>query len=239
MKMKEGSATSINNVSPAQTVTHSGYYGEARREMLPFVPARRAHVLEIGCGEGRFSGALTGVEESWGVEPSPAAEVAKHHLTRVLQATFDEAEPELPVGFFDLVICNDVIEHLPDHGSFLARIGRYMAPDGMIIGSIPNVRFYNNMFEYLLEKDWHYTDSGVLDRTHLTFFTQKSLRKVLERHGFKVLRLQGINSWYRFSRTARGRAYLIAAFALMVVTLGYFADIRHLQFAFQATPRKT
>jgi 2-polyprenyl-3-methyl-5-hydroxy-6-metoxy-1,4-benzoquinol methylase len=237
--MREISDAALHNISPAETVMPPGYYGEGRQEMLSFVPARRARVLEIGCGEGRFSGALTGVEESWGIEPSPAAEVAKHRLTRVLQATFDEAESELPVNFFDLVICNDVIEHLPDHASFLSRIGKYITPDGMIIGSIPNVRFYNNMFEYLLEKDWHYTDSGVLDRTHLTFFTEKSLRNALERHGFKVLRLQGINSWHRFSRTARSSAYRGIALALMVMTLGYFADIRHLQFAFQATPRKT
>jgi 2-polyprenyl-3-methyl-5-hydroxy-6-metoxy-1,4-benzoquinol methylase len=206
--------------------------------MLPFVPAQRGRVLEIGCGEGRFSGALTGVEESWGIEPSPAAEAAKDRVTRVLQATFDEAEPKLPIGFFDLVICNDVIEHMPDHASFFSRIGKYIAPGGMLIGSIPNVRFYHIMLEYLLEKDWHYTDIGVLDRTHLAFFTAKSLHKTLERHGFRVLQLKGINSWYRFSNTPRTRAYLIMAYALVAVTLGYFADIRHLQFAFQAMPRK-
>jgi len=121
--------------------------------MLPFVPEQRARVLEIGCGEGQFTGALTCVQEGWGIEPSPAAQVANRCLTRVLQATFDEAEPQLPPAYFDLVICNDVIEHMPDHASFFSKIGKYIAPGGMIIGSIPNVRFYINMFEYLLERD--------------------------------------------------------------------------------------
>jgi len=200
------------------TVLDQNYFNLERQEMLPFVPARRMRVLEIGCGEGRFIGALTGVEESWGIEPSPAAEVAKGRLSRVFQATFDEAEPKLPISYFDLVICNDVIEHMPDPSRFFSRIGNYIAPGGMIIGSIPNVRFYNNMFEYLLEKDWHYTDSGILDRTHLAFFTQKSLYKTLERHGFKVLQVTGINTAFRFSNSARTWAYMIVAYGLVAVT---------------------
>ena len=231
--------SSDDNASQAVLGTKSSYHGLDRADMRPFLPARRARVLEVGCGEGRFSGAIDGVEESWGIEPSSAAEAARTRLTRVFQATFDEAESELPVGYFDLVICNDVIEHMADHGRFFSRIGQYIAPGGMIIGSIPNVRFYNNMFEYLFEKDWHYTDYGILDRTHLAFFTEKSLRKTLERYGFDILTLNGINSWFRFSKTARTLTYLWAAYALVALSLGYFADIRHLQFAFQATPKKS
>ena len=213
------------------------YYRVERQEMLPFVPEWRARVLEIGCGEGQFTGALTGVQEGWGIEPSPAAQIAKQRLSRVLEATFDEAEPQLPIGYFDLVICNDVIEHMPDHEGFLSRIGKFIAPGGMMIGSIPNVRFYTNLFEYLFEKDWRYTDFGILDRTHLAFFTEKSFRQTLERHGFRVLQLEGINSWHCFSNTARTRAYRLLGQALVALTLGYFADIPHLQFAFQATAR--
>jgi SAM-dependent methyltransferase len=219
-------------------VEEADYFGHDRREMLPFVPMRRARALEIGCGYGRFIGSLPGVEESWGIEPTGAAEIAKERLTRVFRGTFDDAEERLPKGYFDLIICNDVIEHMPDVSSFFARITKHIAPDGVIIGSIPNVRFYNNMFEYLFEKDWRYTDEGILDKTHLAFFTQKSLRRTLEEHGLKILRLEGINTDLLFSRSLRTRLYLIAAYFLVVMTFGYFSDIRHLQFAFQATPRK-
>lgn len=203
--------------------------------MLPFVPARRGRVLEVGCGEGRFIGSLAGADETWGIEPSPAAEIAARRLDCVFHATFDQAEHELPERYFDLVICNDVIEHMVSHTSFLTKIKKYMAQEAMMIGSIPNVRYYATLFEYLLERDWRYADMGVLDRTHLAFFTRKSLRRTLEAHGFKVLQLRGINTDYRFSNSPKVRAYLIAAYALTAVTLGYFSDIRHLQFAFQAT----
>lgn len=214
------------------------YFGHDRQEMLPYVPIRRARALEIGCGYGRFIGSLPGVEERWGIEPTDAAEIAKERLTRVLRGTFNDVEERLPESYFDLIICNDVIEHMPDSSSFFARITKYLAPNGMIIGSIPNVRFYNNMFEYFLEKDWRYRDEGILDRTHLAFFTQKSLRRTLEEHGLEILRLEGINTDVRFSRSLRTRIYLIVAYFLVVMTFGYFSDIRHLQFAFQATPRK-
>jgi 2-polyprenyl-3-methyl-5-hydroxy-6-metoxy-1,4-benzoquinol methylase len=128
------------------------YFNLERHDMLPFVPLGRGRVLEIGCGEGRFSAALTGVEESWGIEPSPAAEVAKGSLTKVIRGTFKDAEPKLPTSYFDLVICNDLIEHMSDYSRFLSSIGKYIAPGGMIIGSIPNVRFYNNMLNIYLKK---------------------------------------------------------------------------------------
>jgi 2-polyprenyl-3-methyl-5-hydroxy-6-metoxy-1,4-benzoquinol methylase len=214
------------------------YFSQERREMLPFVPAQRARALEIGCGEGGFIGALTGVEESWGIESSSAAVIAKRHLTQVFHATFDEAEPKLPLGFFDVVICNDVIEHMPDHAGFFDRVAKFIAPGGMIIGSIPNVRFYINMLEYLVKKDWCYTDVGILDRTHLAFFTEKSLRNTLERHGYCILQIRGINSWWRMPGIVRHRAYRVIAYAMIAVTLGYFVDIKYLQFAFQATPRR-
>ena len=204
--------------------------------MLPFVPARRGRTLEIGCGEGRFIGALAGVEESWGIEPSSAAAIAERRLTQVVHATFDEAEPKLPIGYFDVVICNDVIEHMPDHASFFNRVAKFIAPGGMIIGSIPNVRHYVNMIEYLVKKDWCYTDIGTLDRTHLAFFTEKSLCDTLERHGYRVLQIRGINRWHRLPSTVKHRAYRVIAYAMIAVTLGYFADIKYLQFAFQATP---
>ena len=95
------------------------------------------------------------------------------------------------------------------------------------------------MFQYLFEKDWYYTDWGVLDRTHLVLFTYKSLKRALTQHGFKILRLEGINTDFRVPGSGRALGYLIAARALALLSFGYYADIRHPQFAFQATPRQS
>ena len=212
------------------------YFRHHRTEMLPFVPDRRARVLEVGCGEGRFSGSLPGTQEVWGIEPSPAADIARAHLTRVFRGTFEQAKAELPSGHFDIVVCNDVIEHMSDHVQFFRDVQQYIAPGGMLVGSIPNVRYYENLFQFLFEKDWHYRDFGILDRTHVSFFTEKSLRKTLERDGFRVVLLHGINSGSHGGTSLRERLYRYAAHMLSVLTLGYFSDILYLQFAFQAVP---
>ena len=211
-----------------------GYWSQPRPELIPFITQRRARVLEVGCAEGRFLATLPGVEETWVIEPTQAAEVAQSRLQHVFQGTFQECEANLPLRHFDVIICNDVIEHMTDHDDFLARIGAYLAPGGAIIGAIPNVCFYDNMFDYLFEKDWHYTDAGILDRTHLRFFTETSLRDSLIRHGFTIEELSGINKDYLVARTSRGYRRLTLAKLLAAVTFGWFDDIRYLQFGFRA-----
>ncbi len=214
--------------------TEPTYFTNKRPEMLAFIPMQRRRVLEIGCAQGEFLSKLPGVQETWGIEPSPAARIAQTRLNRVFESTFDEAEPELPKAYFDVVICNDVIEHMPDHDSFFARISQYLSPGGCVVGSIPNVRFYQNMFQFLVEKDWHYTDSGILDRTHTRFFTEKSLKKCLHHHGLTIERFEGLDNAGR-PRSGRPLAYYLASRALIGLTFGYFADIQYLQFGFRVT----
>jgi 2-polyprenyl-3-methyl-5-hydroxy-6-metoxy-1,4-benzoquinol methylase len=214
-----------------------GYWSQRRPEMAEFIPANRGRILEVGCAEGEFLSSLEGVNEAWGIEPSPAALIAGERLYRVFQLTFEEAESKLPLAYFDVIVCNDVIEHMPDHDSFLDRVGKHIAPGGVIVGSVPNVRFYNNLFQMVLEKDWHYTQSGILDRTHLRFFTEKSLKECLDRNGFTLHKLQGIMTNIDRERTWRARSYHWLSRALIVTTLGYYSDIQYLQFAFQASPK--
>jgi 2-polyprenyl-3-methyl-5-hydroxy-6-metoxy-1,4-benzoquinol methylase len=214
---------------------NAGYSSQQRAEMTEFIPLRRERVLEVGCGEGVFVSALIGVKEAWGIEPSPAADIARQRLHRVFQSTFAEAEAELPLQYFDVIVCNDVIEHMSDHDDFLSRVGRYLAPGGRLVGSVPNVRFYNNLFQMLLEKDWLYTQMGILDRTHLRFFTEKSLVACLRRHNFAVDKLRGLTVNIELGRSWRGVCYYWLAQILVVITCGYFSDIKFLQFAFQAS----
>ncbi len=212
----------------------SSYYLQKRPEMVEFVPDRRARVLDVGCAEGHFAASLPGVAEAWGIEPTPAAEAARGRLHRVLASTFEEAEPELPAHYFDVVICNDSIEHMPDHDWFLSRITRYIAPGGALVASIPNVRFYNNLFQMVLEKDWNYTEAGILDRTHMRFFTEKSLRKCLQRHGFTITKFKGLRTNMHLGGSFRSKVYGAMSKALIAGTLGYFSDIQYLQFGIRA-----
>jgi len=205
-----------------------GYYQFTRSEMLPFLPEHYGPSLEIGCGEGRFSAQLAEGVETWGVEiDANAAAVAANHMSRVLHGRFDEIADQLPDNYFGLVICNDVIEHVADHDTLLETIKRKLVPGGALVASIPNIRHFRFLYELLFKKDWRYRDAGVLDRTHLRFFTEKSLRRTLAEHGFQVELLYGINRPSRWRRALK-------PIAIGVLTLGYFWDIQYQQFGLRA-----
>ncbi len=201
--------------------------------MLALLPARYDRVLEIGCDAGDFAANLRG--EVWGVEPdAEAATIAAGRLHRVLIGTFEAVRADLPVGYFDVIVCNDVIEHMADHDRFLRQVGAYLAPGGVLIGSVPNMRHYRALFELLVLRDWDYRDSGVLDRTHLRWFTARSLRRSLEGAGFVIERLEGINGGIRFGLSRQHLPHALFGWSMIVLTVGGWRDIRFMQFGFRA-----
>jgi len=107
--------------------------------MLAFPPERYGRVLEIGCDEGDVAARLHG--EVWGVAPdADAAAIAAGRQHRVLAGIFEATRAALPLGYFDVVVCNDVIGHLPDHDRFRREIRACIAPGRVPIGSVPNMR---------------------------------------------------------------------------------------------------
>lgn len=204
------------------------YHRGQRPEMVQFLPAQYHRVLEIGCGEGGFIENLSPGCEVWGVDMHEASgRIAAPRLHRVLIGRYDAVQRDLPENYFDLVICNDVIEHMPDHDAFFESIRRKLSKGGYLVASIPNMRYYYCLRELLLHKEWVYCDQGVMDRTHLRFFTERSIRRTLTEHGFTLEVLRGINGLSGAKRVLR------AAF-FIVLTLGYYTDIVYQQFGFRA-----
>lgn len=162
------------------------YYRYAREDVFALVPTGVRRVLEIGCGAGRFRTNFPADIEYWGVEPVAEAAREAVGLTRVLVGTLDEVAASLPDGYFDLVVCNDVLEHMADPQKALATIRAKMAADGRLVGSLPNVRSVWVLLDLLFRRDWRYRESGVLDSTHLRFFTFKSARRLLTEGGFEI-----------------------------------------------------
>src|SRR5207244_3185918 len=148
-------------------------YSAPRPEMLQFLPTAAQRMLEIGCAEGAFSAAVKGRTgaEAWGIEFSPeAAERARAVLDRVLVGDANERIAELPDASFDLVICNDVLEHLVDPGATLRQLRTKLAPGGVVVSSIPNIRYLPALSKVVFRKDFPQEDIGIFDRTHLRFF---------------------------------------------------------------------
>ena len=210
------------------------YYSHTRSEMLNLLPSSYSKVLEIGCGAGGFARQLSRSAEIWGVEPDEAsAEVARQYIAKVLCGTYDAVADLLPDGYFDLVVCNDVIEHMNDHDRFLETIKKKLQKNGFLVGSVPNVRYYRNLFDLVLRADWRYREQGVLDRTHVRFFTKRSLKRSLEHAQFRVESLKGITSATGKVQDIADVLKVATLLPLALLSFGFLADIRFLQIAFR------
>ena len=162
------------------------YYRGTRQDVFALVPPGGRRVLEIGCGAGRFRENFPDEVEYWGVEPVLAAAREAVGLKRVLIGTLDEVAALLPDGYFDLVVCNDVIEHIVDTQQVLSTIKAKLSPDGRLVGSLPNVRSVWVLLDLIFRRDWRYREFGVLDNTHVRFFTFKSARRMVVEGGFEI-----------------------------------------------------
>jgi 2-polyprenyl-3-methyl-5-hydroxy-6-metoxy-1,4-benzoquinol methylase len=207
------------------------YFSHARPRMLEFIPVAPRRVLEVGCGEGSFAGEVKRrtQAEIWGIElDSDAAARAKNVIDHVLIGDADERIRELPHDYFDLIICNDVLEHLINPGQTLESLKGKLVSSGTIVASIPNIRYAWALRDILIRRDFPYQDEGIFDRTHLRFFTRKSMVRLFRESGFEVQLIKGIHPHYR----ALSILFVIASF-------GWFADSVFLQYACVATVRNT
>lgn len=174
------------------------YFEGSRNEILPFIPDGLKTCLDVGCAQGNWGKLLKDHKniKVTGVEPTQQAQIAETKLDQVYQATFDEVFDELQSSRFDLITFNDVLEHLIDPWDTLIKCQQLLNENGFLIASLPNVRFYGNLKELIFEKDWQYRDEGILDRTHLRFFTKKSGMRLFESSGYDVKEVQGINAFH-------------------------------------------
>ena len=210
-------------------MTNDGYFAKSRPEMLAYFPAVPGRVLDVGCGQGGFGALLKAqarATEVWGVEPVTQAHAqAQRVLDKALCGPFD-AGLGLPPGSFDTVVFNDSLEHLLDPQAALALAVRLLRPGGCVIASIPNVRYGPHLREVLFQADWRYRDEGILDRTHLRFFTRRSIVRSFAEAGLRVQRIEGITPCWRGPRLWLARALLPRG----------MQDLLYLQFAVVATP---
>lgn len=154
-------------------------------------PAGLAHALDVGCSGGALGVYLKsqcGYQEVVGIEYSgSAAENARKYLDDVYVG--DACRIDLPPkyhGHFDLIVYADVLEHLVDPWGVVEKHKNYLKGDGYMLASVPNLRNLFVILQLLLGR-FDYTELGLLDRTHLRFFTAETAQEMFSRAGFELV----------------------------------------------------
>lgn len=145
-------------------------------------------VLDVGCSAGVLARDLVAqgsVVDGIEYDPLDAAE-ARSVCRQVLVGDLETMEITLEPGAYDVVLCADIIEHLRNPAAALARLRPLLKPDGRLVVSVPNIANWSQRLTHLLGR-WDYQDRGLMDRTHLHFFTHRTIRTTLEEAGFRVL----------------------------------------------------
>ena len=171
------------------------YFDHLNQDLLERLPPASRRVLDIGCGSGALARAYRlrnpGADYT-GVELDPgAAKRALAHCSRVAQADVEgaaclEALERLGrAAPWDLLVFGDVLEHLRDPLRVLAMLRQWASPGAACVACIPNVG-HVSLVHQLLRARWDYQDDGLLDRTHLRFFTQPTMLALFRQAGWTV-----------------------------------------------------
>jgi 2-polyprenyl-3-methyl-5-hydroxy-6-metoxy-1,4-benzoquinol methylase len=171
----------------------------AHRKIFELVGRARC-VLDVGCGSGyigeyfKKQGAyVAGIE----ADPRRAAQ-AKGVLDSVIESDLDSLSAlPFPEKYFEAVICADVLEHLKRPDLLLVFLARYLKDEGRLIVSVPNIARIDVRIK-LLSGRFSYTDGGIMDKTHLRFFTKDSIRALLKESGYVIARSTysgGFSKW--------------------------------------------
>ncbi|MHB1187329.1 glycosyltransferase [Thiobacillus sp.] len=171
------------------------YYQHARPEILERVPLTARKVLDVGCGAGGLSANLKirQAVEVHGVELVEQAAVhARTHMDKVWNCSIEDALDEIPNNYYECIVVADVLEHLIDPWSVLNALKGKLTADGKIVASVPNIQNWGVLAD-LIQGKWNYQNEGILDRTHLRFFTRKTLEELFWSSGLHIMSLSPKN----------------------------------------------
>ena len=183
-------------------------YRKERGEVIDRIPAGANRILDIGCGTGSMG---RGIRTRWGnvtlvgieKEASRGFE-AKAYYDRVVIADASSWVPDFNEESFDAIVMADVLEHVEDPVNLLKKYVPYLSPQGVLVLSVPNIR-YHEVLGGLAQGRFDYQEQGILDRSHLRFFTRKTLVELLEQTGLQIETL-GANISSEFSKMSEDLA---------------------------------
>lgn len=175
-------------------LTDAAHRNGSQAQMVELV-GTGARVLDVGCATGYVARALRDRGcRVWGIDhDAEAAEQARPFLEELVVADLDQGalSDHFERGAFDVLVFGDVLEHLADPARVLRGALPLLAPGGRVVCSIPNVT-HGSLRLALLQGRWSYTETGLLDSTHVRFFDRAGVGALHEQVGLTVEELRGV-----------------------------------------------
>jgi SAM-dependent methyltransferase len=180
----------MKNISDFYKEKGTDYFSLIRTDISFLLPDNANNILDIGCGQGSTLLWLKNIFNcrlTCGVELTKnASAIARLRADYIVQGNIETIELPFKKNSFDLILCLDIFEHLIDPWNLVKRIAFVLKPGGCLIASIPNIKHHSVLLPLLLEGQWNYTYNGILDKTHLRFFTRKTAISLLNSNGLYV-----------------------------------------------------
>lgn len=163
------------------------YYENMRQDILDLLPeGLHARILEIGGGEFPTLRALgeTYKSELWGVDIYLPQASGFKFVHGSIES--QEVRSQIPDTYFDLLVANDLLEHLVDTELFMSTVFQKLRTGGRFVCSVPNARQIRLFYHLFLRGRFPRTDSGLFDKTHLRWFCRNDVIAFAEQAGFKL-----------------------------------------------------
>ena len=171
-----------------------------------------ARVLDVGCGTGSISSLIVSEcqAELIGIEPDPERANACRALGLNVVCGYYDDETEASLGAFDVILFADVLEHVADPVSLLERAARHLTPTGRVLVSVPNIAHWTVRLALLFGR-FNYQSIGIMDATHLRWFTSRTVSRVMSSAGLSIVDRDWtsgawMNVYYRLPRVIRARS---------------------------------
>ena len=190
----------------------STYYTSVREDLISLMPKNpEQRILEIGAGGGDTLVAVKErqlAKEVIGVDLFALANTNQNHpfINQFLILDIEKQELPFAAGYFDTIVCGDVLEHLVDPWLVVKKLVGYLKLGGLLIVSVPNIRYYKVLFKIVGKGNFDYDpEGGILDKTHLRFFCRKNVIQLLDVPELKLHTIVPIDYHpvYKFSRKVK------------------------------------
>jgi len=214
---------------------NSLFYNNANKFILQFYGGEQK-VLDIGCGTGLLAKAIrninpdamiTGIDLSLQVKPEAEKNLDCFILVNLEN---DSDFPEFDQKF-DLIILGDVLEHLKRPDTLLSKLEQYLEPDGKIIISIPNIAHWSIRLDLLMGR-FTYQQTGILDNSHLRFFTYQSMHELLIQSGYKIIKFN--SNIYSIPKSSVQNVFFLLLLQLIQIYTNYLKHLNQNRYEWEA-----